>query len=260
MTEPIPDFDLYGTLGVPRGTPPNAVVAAYRGLIRRAHPDVSSEPGSSDRSKRLNIARDWLIDPVRRARYNAARPGPADGRDRARSAWQRPRRDVDGQAAAWRVELEVFVAHCRALNRRELSRLLARATAEGPAREVATRAERLADRRGRAARIMHASEAARAALAFETFGRDPRLAELLRLTALGLAVADVAPLDAEVLLTAWRRAILEPELRARQRQQRLARINRTIRRVLGIAAVGPAAGLMLAGVVVAVAVAFGWAG
>jgi DnaJ-class molecular chaperone len=153
MTEPIPDFDLYGTLGVPRGTPPNAVVAAYRGLIRRAHPDVSSEAGSSERSKQLNIARDWLVDPVRRARYDAARPGPADVRDRARSATPRSRQDVDRQAAAWRAELEVFEAHCRAMSRRELSRLLASARDEGPAKEIAARMARLAQRSGRAARI-----------------------------------------------------------------------------------------------------------
>ena len=260
MTEPIPDFDLYGTLGVPRETPPNAVVAAYRGLIRRAHPDVSCEAGSSERSKRLNIARDWLVDPVRRARYDAARPARAAVSDRAPSAARSSRQDIDRQAAAWRTELEVFVAHCRALSRSEVSRLLASARDERPANEIAARMTRLAHGSGRAARIAAASAAATAALAGVQRGRDPRLAELMRMTALGLALADVAVLDADVLLTAWRRAILEPELRERQRRQRRARITRTMRRVLAIAVVGLGAVLVLAGIVVAVAVSFGWAG
>lgn len=259
MTEPIPDFDLYKTLGVPRGAPPNAVGAAYRGLIRRAHPDVSSEPGSSERSKRLNIARDWLTDPVLRARYDAARPGPADVRARAGPPKPEQCQDAAVRAAAWRAELEVFAASCRALSRSELSRLSAMARDGGPAIELVTRAQRLADRLGRAAWIVHASGAARAGLATERSRGDPQLAELLRQTALGIAVAGVAPLYAEVLLAAWRRAIWEPEARARQRRELLGRANRMIWRALVAAAVGIAALLALLGVV-ALLVVFGLGG
>jgi hypothetical protein len=254
MTEPLPDFDLYKTLGVPRGTPPNAVVAAYRGLIRRAHPDVSSDPGSAERSKRLNIARDWLTDPGRRARYDAAHPAPASARGLDRAAPSRRQPGAD-EVSAWRADLDVFVARCESLGPFETSRLLAQASAAARAQEVAPRAERLAARRGRAARIMAASAAAEIALG------HPRLAEVLRETALGLAVADLAPLDAEALLTAWRKAILEPELRDRERRQRRARIGRAVRHVLAIGAILLAAGVMVAGLIVGVAiVAFGWVG
>jgi hypothetical protein len=65
----IPPFDLYEELEVSRQATPSVIEAAHRALVKRYHPDVST---SADLEKitRLNIARDWLLDPVRRARYD----------------------------------------------------------------------------------------------------------------------------------------------------------------------------------------------
>lgn len=73
MPESIPDFDLYAALGVAPGVDADAIRAAHREAVRRAHPDVA--PGGDaddDAAKRLNVARDWLVDPDRRARYDAS--------------------------------------------------------------------------------------------------------------------------------------------------------------------------------------------
>ena len=74
MPESIPDFDLYAALGVAPGADAETIRAAHRDAVRRAHPDVvlGSEAGD-DEAKRLNVARDWLIDPARRARYDESR-------------------------------------------------------------------------------------------------------------------------------------------------------------------------------------------
>lgn len=61
-----PGFDPYAALGV--GVDADAVVIqlAYKARIREAHPDVAGDAGL-DRAKRLNVARDWLLDPGLRA-------------------------------------------------------------------------------------------------------------------------------------------------------------------------------------------------
>ena len=74
MPESIPDFDLYAVLGVAPDADDEAIRAAHREGVRLAHPDVA--PGgdaTDDLAKRLNVARDWLTDPVRRARYDESR-------------------------------------------------------------------------------------------------------------------------------------------------------------------------------------------
>lgn len=74
MPESIPDFDLYAALGVAPDADDAAVRAAHREAVRRAHPDVMPGGDADDEvAKRLNVARDWLIDPGRRARYDEAR-------------------------------------------------------------------------------------------------------------------------------------------------------------------------------------------
>lgn len=67
----IPSVDLYGELGIDAGASTEAIEAAYRALMKRHHPDRAG-PGGLARAKRLNLARDWLVDPERRARYDAA--------------------------------------------------------------------------------------------------------------------------------------------------------------------------------------------
>jgi curved DNA-binding protein CbpA len=74
MPESIPDFDLYAALGVTPGADAEAIRSAHREAVRHAHPDVmSGGTADDDEAKRLNVARDWLTDPGRRARYDESR-------------------------------------------------------------------------------------------------------------------------------------------------------------------------------------------
>jgi hypothetical protein len=88
-----PGFDPFEVLGV--GPDADAVVVqlAYRARIRAVHPDLAGRAGL-EQAKRLNVARDWLLDPDLRARLRPASPGwpPGDGTARStpRPTW-RPR-------------------------------------------------------------------------------------------------------------------------------------------------------------------------
>jgi restriction system protein len=68
--DPIPAFDLYAELEVSERASVETIQAAYRSLQLRNHPDRKGA-AAGDRSARLNIARDWLTDAERRARYDA---------------------------------------------------------------------------------------------------------------------------------------------------------------------------------------------
>ena len=70
----VPQFDLYGILGVSSGATGAAIETAFRAAAKREHPDTSPDPsGATRRMQRLNVARDWLTDSDRRARYDRAR-------------------------------------------------------------------------------------------------------------------------------------------------------------------------------------------
>ena len=60
-----PGFDSFEVLGV--GVDADAIVIqlAYRARIRAVHPDVAG-PAGLEQTKRLNLAREWLLDPERR--------------------------------------------------------------------------------------------------------------------------------------------------------------------------------------------------
>ena len=73
MPESIPDFDLYTELGVTVDADADVIRAAYRDAVRRSHPDTAPDGVSDAAAKRLNVARDWLLDPGRRARYDESR-------------------------------------------------------------------------------------------------------------------------------------------------------------------------------------------
>jgi curved DNA-binding protein len=84
--------DYYQVLGIPRTASEDDVKQAYRKLARKYHPDVSKEPGDTQRFKDLNEANDVLKDPKKRALYDqygeawkAAAEGhvPPPGADRA---------------------------------------------------------------------------------------------------------------------------------------------------------------------------------
>jgi hypothetical protein len=81
----IPSQDLYRELEVDAGASTEAIEAAYRSLMKRHHPDRAGPDGLA-RSKRLNLARDWLVDGERRARYDRARSGTHPRRTGASSA------------------------------------------------------------------------------------------------------------------------------------------------------------------------------
>lgn len=83
MTPP-PDFDPYALLGVDGSADAATIDRAYKSRIRYVHPDIAGAAGL-DETKRLNIAREWLLDPELReqlpkptatARRRAAPPRP----------------------------------------------------------------------------------------------------------------------------------------------------------------------------------------
>jgi curved DNA-binding protein CbpA len=91
----IPADDLYARLDVPVDASYEAIEVAWRGLLRRHHPDVAGLDGLEP-AKRINVAHDWLSDPDLRRRYDAERHprraprGPAEFAPRPTA----PARDV----------------------------------------------------------------------------------------------------------------------------------------------------------------------
>lgn len=60
----------YAALGVDPDADDATVRTAYREAVKEHHPDVSDDPGAEQRFKRLTTARDVLLDPDERARYD----------------------------------------------------------------------------------------------------------------------------------------------------------------------------------------------
>lgn len=89
----MPAFDLYRELEVDPQATTETIEAAWRSLVKRFHPDL--QPGrriALEKTRRLNVAHDWLVDPPRRARYDAwrassGRTGTGEGSRR----WSRSR-------------------------------------------------------------------------------------------------------------------------------------------------------------------------
>lgn len=77
--DPMPEFDLYAELNVAYDADVQAIERAWRASVRFVHPDVArsgEERSATTRTVRLNLAREWLIDPSKRARYDLLRrPG-----------------------------------------------------------------------------------------------------------------------------------------------------------------------------------------
>jgi curved DNA-binding protein CbpA len=71
MPDRIPSDDLYLRLGVAPDADTGAIDRAWRSLLKQHHPDVAGA-GSLEAAKKINVAHDWLADPDRRARYDAA--------------------------------------------------------------------------------------------------------------------------------------------------------------------------------------------
>lgn len=77
--------DHYATLRVAPDAGAEAIRAAYRGLMRRFHPDVNGTEGAAARAKAINEAYACLRDPEQRARYDSDRRS-----DQAAAAAGRP--------------------------------------------------------------------------------------------------------------------------------------------------------------------------
>ena len=147
MTEP-PDFDPFELLGVDRTADALIIDRAYKARIRFVHPDIAG-PGGLEESKRLNLAREWLLDPDLRSRLprswgtwvtrrptppappTPAKPRPADARDAARPRGARPAWDYDPleddplafDFGSRTVEVRAFFEHIRALASDERARV-----------------------------------------------------------------------------------------------------------------------------------------
>lgn len=72
MIQP-PDFDPYELLGVDGSADVETIDRAYKARIRFVHPDIAGTAGLNE-TKRLNVAREWLLDPTLRARLPKPRP------------------------------------------------------------------------------------------------------------------------------------------------------------------------------------------
>lgn len=85
MLAAMPDLvDHYAVLGLPPTATTAEIRRAFRRLVAREHADRhGSDPGAVERNCRLNLARDTLVDPQRRAAFDRARreqaaPTPPD--------------------------------------------------------------------------------------------------------------------------------------------------------------------------------------
>ena len=92
-----PGFDPYIVLGVDRDADEVVVQLAYRARIREAHPDVAGAAGL-EQAKRLNVARDWLLDLERRTLLDAP-PAAAPAPPRPTGPRRRGGRRVPGAQA-----------------------------------------------------------------------------------------------------------------------------------------------------------------
>lgn len=97
-----PGFDPYLELGVGLDADVVVIQLAYKAQVRAAHPDIAGAAGL-ERTKRLNIARDWLLDPARRASL-ARQPGTPNRADPAtrQSSDRRMPRAAPRRAASFR--------------------------------------------------------------------------------------------------------------------------------------------------------------
>jgi curved DNA-binding protein CbpA len=78
--DPIPAFDLYAELDIAPSSDAATIERAWRAGVRSVHPDrarIGEERAATQRTARLNVAREWLMDPSKRARYDELRrPSP----------------------------------------------------------------------------------------------------------------------------------------------------------------------------------------
>ncbi len=259
----IPGFDLYGTLKVTRDAPNQVIAAAHRALVRGQHPDVRPGAGAIEETKRLNIARDWLTDPSRRARYDLARARravPQPARQQQRTEGSPPA----GAPRRYQSDLQVWVARCDRMTRSEvrgLARMFRRTIDERPGfATAAAELVGLAETLGRSGAAEQAFTDAISADGSIRRWADAPLIHAMRWTACAIAVSDAQPLLAQTVILPWQEVLDTSDLAAARRQ----RLRRTARRIAGrtltVGLVGVTAVLALAGLVALVAMLIGWSG
>ena len=127
----LPRDDLYARLELSIDASPEAIEVAWRALLKRHHPDVAGA-AADDVAKRINVAHDWLADPVLRERYDRERhpgrrraPLAADDRSgtRPRAPRRPPRPAARPRAIDPAVAVERHLGRIRRLNDDELDRL-----------------------------------------------------------------------------------------------------------------------------------------
>lgn len=229
--ELIPGFDLYGELEVSRSASGEVIEAAYRALVKNHHPDVAL-PEDRERITRLNLAREWLTEPSRRRRYDAAFPpgsnwagtGSTTGRSSAASRPGGTARPMHGRPPeeAWAPpppqagpggfgvnspEIRQFLADLRALDApRAVQMISGKSVAEVGRYANARQAALIASRMGRHDEWAFAREAA-SVIAKGKLG-DTRLSEEIAAMVADIAGAIVVrdlitPAQFELLLLPW---------------------------------------------------------
>ena len=121
----LPADDLYARLEIAVDASPEVIELAWRSLLRQHHPDVAG-PDGLERSKRINVAHDWLGDPDLRARYDHERGvrrsvRDTGGRDPRHAA--RPARHVHPRPVDPAETLARFLDRVAALEPDEIDRL-----------------------------------------------------------------------------------------------------------------------------------------
>ena len=76
--------DYYAILGISPTSSHAEIRRAFRHLALRCHPDVNRDPEATDRFQEITVAYQTLVDPAKRAEYDAARrPGASQTSPRA---------------------------------------------------------------------------------------------------------------------------------------------------------------------------------
>jgi len=121
----LPADDLYARLEIAVDASPEVIELAWRSLLRQHHPDVAG-PDGLERSKRINVAHDWLGDPDLRARYDHERGvrrsvRDTGGRDPRQAA--RPTRHIHPRPVDPAETLARFLDRVATLDPDEIDRL-----------------------------------------------------------------------------------------------------------------------------------------
>ena len=98
MTQQRPDFDPFELLGVDATADAATIDRAYKARIRFVHPDIAGPAGLNE-TKRLNVAREWLLDVELRAKLpppppawhkRTTKPPPPPPPSEPASSWNPP--------------------------------------------------------------------------------------------------------------------------------------------------------------------------